>query len=827
MGAGKKIYLAEFDAYNAAYNKKVQDSETRTVAAVNKISAANAKMKSGFDLSGAALLKIGGVAVLVRSAFNFLKEARDLALEQVKAERKVEQGVISTGKAAGWSAKQIKEMASELQTITGIGDEAILSNVSGQLLTFTNITGKAFERAHKAILDVNAVINNGEIGSLTSQSIQLGKALNDPIANLGALSRVGIQFSAQQKEQIKNYAEHNQLAKAQAIILDELERQYGGQAEALAKATDGTMQLEAAIGDKMEIIGSGLNPVYKTYLSLMDSALGLLIPTKDAVRDEYININILASEMLDANTANEERIKLYGKLKEINPDIVKGIDRENISLERLSSNLEEYNSKLIDRILLQRKEAELLDAAEKGANLRETKASQELKLRTQLAEVSAYLNETESKHRKEQSLGYEKLTQKLNAFNEIMGSNLTLEEKVDALYKAKLLGGPTNWWTNEADALRRINSELGEQSKIMNSLGKEARTLKSALGYDKPLLPQSEDGQSGYIDDPLLGDIPEDVIQRAIKIREDAKKRIYENSAIGKLATANEALFDQYREIDEALKNGNLTKLQEIQLMKEKLDLLDKLEKAGYLIGYSAEGKDAGQPFKYNKNLLGNDDLRGRGLNKTEDVAKPISDSITDYTAVGEMAFDSMFDMAMIGFDELRIRASTNASAMEHAFVNMGNVVVRQIEAILAKWALLSIFSFIGGGAGVGIMSVIEGKASGGAVNSRTTYMVGERGPELFLPNQSGYVVPNFQLPSFSMPQSSIANYNSNFSDKNIVNSLSETNNLLRAQNMDLIKLMHGAASGKMSSTDFEKVLTKFVTRGQRNNTRNNVKIGR
>lgn len=38
------------------------------------------------------------------------------------------------------------------------------------------------------------------------------------------------------------------------------------------------------------------------------------------------------------------------------------------------------------------------------------------------------------------------------------------------------------------------------------------------------------------------------------------------------------------------------------------------------------------------------------------------------------------------------------------------------------------------------------GKAMGGPVNAGTTYMVGERGPELFVPNTSGTIVPNNRL---------------------------------------------------------------------------------
>lgn len=38
------------------------------------------------------------------------------------------------------------------------------------------------------------------------------------------------------------------------------------------------------------------------------------------------------------------------------------------------------------------------------------------------------------------------------------------------------------------------------------------------------------------------------------------------------------------------------------------------------------------------------------------------------------------------------------------------------------------------------------GRATGGPVANRTPYIVGERGPELFVPNSSGTIIPNNQL---------------------------------------------------------------------------------
>jgi len=51
------------------------------------------------------------------------------------------------------------------------------------------------------------------------------------------------------------------------------------------------------------------------------------------------------------------------------------------------------------------------------------------------------------------------------------------------------------------------------------------------------------------------------------------------------------------------------------------------------------------------------------------------------------------------------------------------------------------------GVAGFGLQQLFGGgRAMGGPVNAGTTYMVGERGPELFMPNASGTIIPNNKL---------------------------------------------------------------------------------
>ena len=177
--------------------------------------------------------------------------------KQQKAIAQVEAGLKSTGNQVGKTSKELQKMAADLQKTTLFGDEEILQGATAQLLTFTNIAGKQFERTQKIALDLATRLD----GDLKSASIMLGKALNDPVANLSALSRAGIQFSIEQKKTIKSLVETNRLADAQTIILAELEKQYGGSAAAAREAGLGPIQaLQNTLMDLTEDIGKIILP---------------------------------------------------------------------------------------------------------------------------------------------------------------------------------------------------------------------------------------------------------------------------------------------------------------------------------------------------------------------------------------------------------------------------------------------------------------------------------------------------------------------------------------------------------------------------------------
>jgi hypothetical protein len=154
---------------------------------------------------------------------------------------------------------RLKAFASETMKKIAVDDDLILST-QAQLLTFkelaatADVTGGAFDRATASAFDMAAVLG----GTGEDNAIRLGKALQDPILGLTALRKAGVLFSDQQEASIKTFVAAGDTLSAQNMILDELETQFGGAAE--ATATD-SAKMSVAFGEMAESIGKGLLPV--------------------------------------------------------------------------------------------------------------------------------------------------------------------------------------------------------------------------------------------------------------------------------------------------------------------------------------------------------------------------------------------------------------------------------------------------------------------------------------------------------------------------------------------------------------------------------------
>ena len=245
--------------FNNAGLKKAQREFQRLEKTSQKVGFA---LKKAFVPATAAL---GGLAVAGAKMVAAGEQA-------ATANARIEQIATSMGLFGNETevvTNRLVDLANEQARLTGVNQNTIKES-QALLLTFKDIAssadevGGAFDRATQLTLDMASA----GFGSVTDNAKQLGKALNDPIAGLTALRRSGIQFTEAQQDQIRTLVESGQVLEAQNMILEEIENQVGGTAEATANSTD---KMKVAFSQASESIGMALLPAVEALLPVVIS----------------------------------------------------------------------------------------------------------------------------------------------------------------------------------------------------------------------------------------------------------------------------------------------------------------------------------------------------------------------------------------------------------------------------------------------------------------------------------------------------------------------------------------------------------------------------
>jgi phage-related protein len=221
-------------------------------------------MAAGFAIFTAGAAAVGFLTDQITSTIK-------AGMDQQAILKQTETVIKSTGDASGMSAKQIGAYADKMADLTPISDDLIQSS-ENILLTFTNIGKNVFPQAESSILDVSTAMHE----DLQSATVQVGKALNDPVKGMTALQRIGVTFTDSQKEAVKQMVATGNQAGAQAIILKELQKEFGGSAEAAGKTFGGQLSIAGNELDQVkEKIGMAVLPALA---SLATSVLSGAMP---------------------------------------------------------------------------------------------------------------------------------------------------------------------------------------------------------------------------------------------------------------------------------------------------------------------------------------------------------------------------------------------------------------------------------------------------------------------------------------------------------------------------------------------------------------------
>ncbi|MFA5396240.1 MAG: phage tail length tape measure family protein [Methanogenium sp.] len=265
--------------------------------------------------------------------------------EAIDAETKLSGVLKATGYTAGYTTDQLKLYASELQGLTTYGDD-VITNTMAVLASFRNIRGDVFKDATESILDMATVMGT----DAASAALQLGKALNDPIDGISALTRVGVSFTDEQKKQIENFIKMGDVASAQQIILKEIQKEFGGVSKEMAKTDVGKIKQMANVWDDLK------EKVGKFVVTLMEKWGPMITWMMEGLSWLADGINKIfgfemATNLKDAQKQLEEYtidvVKLKNTLKSMEDAMGYGIyTNPSTGAPQLAAKIEDYEERI-------------------------------------------------------------------------------------------------------------------------------------------------------------------------------------------------------------------------------------------------------------------------------------------------------------------------------------------------------------------------------------------------------------------------------------------------------------------------------------------------
>ena len=184
-------------------------------------------------------LAIGGLAAAALSAAGAFAAFYAAGQEGIKfyaeTERylaRTEAQLKATGAAVGFTSSELNDFAGSLAMNTLASVDGV-RNAMSVMMTFRSVTGETFKTAIKLAQDLAEVYQT----DVSSEAKNLGRALESPAEAVTLLKRKGIELTEAQKDLIQSFVESGEKAKAQEIILHELQKRVGGAGEAAASDT--------------------------------------------------------------------------------------------------------------------------------------------------------------------------------------------------------------------------------------------------------------------------------------------------------------------------------------------------------------------------------------------------------------------------------------------------------------------------------------------------------------------------------------------------------------------------------------------------------------
>jgi len=308
-------------------------------------------------------------------------------------------------------------------------------------------------------------------------------------------------------------------------------------------------------------------------------------------------------------------------------------------------------------------------------------------------------------------------------------TNVDLTAEIDQLRKkiAFEAGAVRNLQQQRFEVLRtggdpsRLTARLQEQNEKVLDLN---RRLDELLKERQQRLSKVDDEPAGVIDVGTSGSKK----KPKIGSRAAAAIRAFENSDVGRELERNNKLFEELSQVVDATATP-------LEALKKRLSEIRARAEANPFIDDELVKRQVEQAVEAYQ----------QGLDALESKNKEVSDFVAEtWKQAARNSQDAFAEFFFDPFDD----------GLKGLLRNLVDTLRRAAAEIAAS----QLFQLLGSGGGGGILGGaldfvggLFGRATGGAVFPNQAYMVGERGPELFVPSSAGRIQPGLGGNTFNL----------------------------------------------------------------------------
>ena len=697
----------------------------------------------------------------------------------------------STGETTNHLSKRLQDLkASQRARSVAMNTLASTDGVRqamSVMMTFKSVTGESFKEAIKLSQDLAETFGT----DISSEARNLGRALESPADAISILKRKGIELTSEQQDLINSFVETGDKAKAQEIIFKALQERVSGTGESSASGTlSGALDTLGQATDELKEQFAETTGITKFFKGVVDSLSTSFIKLTKAMKgvDTATHVKNLENEIsiLEKSKKSLEQQFESGAFDgsdEVLAAMREQMDQQQANLDKARAKLKEEQDKQkadADAAEANRKKAEK-EEKEKAGKAQLEKIEDKLKSRQQKlteqhekdkkAIQNLVLSEVEIKKR-----GFETIDQlrksELNKleqnYNEQIATINKGENKKTSAKSSRGSRGKTNdvasldmQYANEMQKLELQHQQRIAKINGMDISEKDAkeRNFSSALELRKHYLALEAQAYDQALEK-----------QKAKEIKEDNDKANKVRSFFNDIRGSGNDPYVQ----NDITREDQLVKAQE--LYEQQLINVKQFEEAKALIE---------DQYRQRK-----EDLDRQAMTTQLNIAASLFDGLAGLaeSAGGKQsaayrtlfAISKSFQIAesLINLHAAVMKAMNDPTAITPAqkFANMA-AVASQGAAVLNQLKSVTISG---------------ARASGGYVGGGRTYLVGEKGPELFTPGASGQITSNSNLNKAlggSSNKTVVINQTNNFGDGDSDPELAEKiARLTRAQVYDVLR---------------------------------------